>query len=593
MTQRRLFDFLDTYVIAYPSKKVLNYKEGDTWKGYTATEVKQKVYQVANSLLKLGINGQDGTPEKQDKIAILSNNRPEWIIADFAAQLIGAVLVPIYPSIAPQELEYILNQAEVKVVYVSDRMLYRKLQVTLAAIPSLKLVYTFDVVEGVDNFTDLMQPITLEEIAEIDDLKAQIKPTQLATIIYTSGTTGNPKGVMLSHYNIVNNVIGSMPCFTMCDENGRVLSFLPLNHIMERCVTYIYLCKGVQIFFAEGMETIGPNLREVKPHVFTTVPRLLEKVYERIVDKGSELKGFKKKVFDWALAMASEFEINIHKNIIYKIKLAIADKLVYSKWREAVGGEIKAIITGSAACQIRLMRLFTAAKIVVMEGYGLTETSPVISINRFEEKDRKFGTIGPVLNNVEVKIAADGEIICKGPNVMMGYYLQPEATAEVLKDGWFYTGDIGEIQDGRFLKITDRKKELFKISGGKYIAPLPLESKIKESPFIDQIMVVGSNEKFVGALIVPDKNKLRAEGQKLGLEFASDEQMLEDKQINKIIRAQLDIYNKNFAEHERVKKFQLLANEWTIETGELTPSLKIKRRKIMEKFGDLVDKLYV
>jgi long-chain acyl-CoA synthetase len=340
------------------------------------------------------------------------------------------------------------------------------------------------------------------------------------------------------------------------------------------------------------METIGNDLKEVKPVVFTTVPRLLEKVYEKIDAKGSQLEGFKRKIFDWAVNLALQYDINKPKSFFYSIQLSIADRLVYSKWREAVGGKIKAIVTGSAACQVKLLRLFTAAKIIVMEGYGLTETSPVISVNRFEEVNRKFGTVGTILNDVEVKIGFDGEIICKGPNVMMGYYKHQDQTDEVLKDGWFHTGDIGEIVDGKFLKITDRKKEIFKLSAGKYIAPLAIENKMKESPFIEQIMVVGSNEKFAGALIVPAIDKIKDYFQRMSVTIDAGIDITTDKDILKLIRSELDKFNKLFSAHEHVKKFQLIPNEWTIDGGELTPTLKLKRKKIMEKYGHLVEKIY-
>jgi long-chain acyl-CoA synthetase len=383
-----------------------------------------------------------------------------------------------------------------------------------------------------------------------------------------------------------------MEVFNFCDSNERVLSFLPLNHIFERTVMYIYINKGVSIYFAEGMETIGPDLRDVKPVVFTTVPRLLEKVHEKIDAKGSELEGIKRKIFNWAVNLALRFEVGKPKSMGYRLQLALADRLVYSKWREAVGGKIKAIVTGSAACQVKLLRLFTAAKIIVMEGYGLTETSPVISVNRFNEDDRRFGTVGTVINKVEVKLAGDGEIICRGPNVMMGYYKHPELTDEVILNGWFHTGDIGEFTDGKFLKITDRKKEIFKISGGKYIAPLPIENKMKESPYIEQIMVVGSNEKFAGALIVPAFDKIKDYFNRLNVTIEQTVDMTTDKDVLKLIRKELDTYNVLFAPHEQVKKFQLIATEWTIDGGELTATMKLKRKKIVEKYGYLIEKIY-
>lgn len=588
----RLFDLLEKYVATNPSKAMLHSKQQKNWVGHTATEIKEMAYQMAASLNRLGIHHHEFEPEKQDKVAIIANNRTEWIVTDFAVQYSGAVLVPIYPSITASEWEYILNESQISVLFVSDKSIYRKVKLIKENVPSLKHIYSFDDIEGVLSWNELLIPYSTQEAAIIESNKALSKPEHLATIIYTSGTTGNPKGVMLSHDNIVSNVRSCMEAFSFCDSNESTLSFLPLNHIFERTVMYIYINKSVSIYFAEGMETLGPDLRDVKPVVFTTVPRLLEKVYEKIDAKGSELKGFKRSIFDWAVNLAAQYEVGTTKSPWYKMQLAIADKLVYTKWREAVGGKIKAIVTGSAACQVKLLRLFTAAKIVVMEGYGLTETSPVISVNRFEEVNRKFGTVGTVIKEVEVKIAEDGEIICRGPNIMMGYYKHPELNDEVLKNGWFHTGDIGEFIDNKFLKITDRKKEMFKISGGKYIAPLPIENKMKESSFIEQIMVVGSNEKFAGALIVPAFDKIKEYFSKLNITIEKNVDMTTDKDVLKLIRSELDKFNTLFAPHEQVKKFQLIANEWTIDGGELTATMKLKRKKIVEKYGYLIEKIY-
>ncbi len=588
----RLFDLLEKYVNNHPNKGMLYSKEGSQWKSYTAVECKELVYKMAASFLRLGISGNDLTSESQGKIAIISNNRPEWILSDFATQITGAVLVPIYPSITHAEWEYILNEAQVSILFVSDKSIYKKLSLIKDNVPSLKHIYSFDQIEGVAHWSELLLDVTVSEIDTIEKIKGTLKPEHLATIIYTSGTTGNPKGVMLSHNNIISNVKSCMECFNFCGSDESALSFLPLNHIFERTVMYIYICKGIAVYFAEGMEMIGPNLREVKPVVFTTVPRLLEKVFEKIDATGRELTGFKRSIFDWSVQLAMKYEIGTPKSLPYKMQLALADFLVYKKWRNAVGGKIKAIVTGSAACQVKLLRLFTAAKIIVMEGYGLTETSPVISVNRFQEENRRFGTVGTIIKDVEVQLAEDGEIVCKGPNIMMGYYKHPELTAEVIKDGWFYTGDIGQIVDNKFLKITDRKKEIFKISGGKYIAPLPIENKMKESSFIEQIMVVGSNEKFAGALIVPAKEKIKDYFLKLGVPLDSSVDITSDKDVQKLIRKELDRYNMQFAPHEQVKKFQMVNAEWTIDTGELTATMKLKRRKIMEKFGHLVEKIY-
>ena len=588
----RLFDLLEQYVSLFPQKNMLHAKIKGQWEGTTSTKVKNSAVKLAVALKKLGIAANDFTPEGQDKVAIIANNRTEWIISDFAIQYLGAVVVPIYPSITEAEWEYILNESAVKVLFISDKHIYKKIARIQQNIPSLKHIYSFDEIEGVQHWSHLLQEVSEQEIEEINQIKKTVKGEHLVTIIYTSGTTGNPKGVMLSHNNIVSNVRECMSAFQFCSSENNILSFLPLNHIFERTVMNIYINKGVSIYFAEGMETIGNDLKEVKPVVFTTVPRLLEKVYEKIDAKGSQLTGFKRKIFDWAVGLALQFDINKPQTASYKLQMMLADKLVFSKWREAIGGNIKAIVTGSAACQVKLLRLFTAAKIIVMEGYGLTETSPVISVNRFEQNDRMFGTVGTVIDEIEVKLLDDGEIVCKGPNVMMGYYKHPELTAEVIIDGWFHTGDIGTIVDNKFLKITDRKKEIFKISGGKYVAPLPIENKMKESVFIEQIMVVGSNEKFAGALVVPAFEKITAHFVKTSIAIDSAVDMTQDKDVLKLIRAELDSYNKHFAAHEQVKKFQLVPNEWTIDGGELTATMKLKRKVIMNKYAELIARIY-
>lgn len=591
-TVKRLFDLLPYYQNNFGDKGLLYAKNNMEWHGINSALIDEQSTQMAVALRKLGLGHGDGTTEGKDKVSILSANRPEWLITDFAVQKLGGILVPIYPSISPGELSYILNEAQTKVLFVQGKKLYQRVQEIMGDVPSLKFVYTYDEVDDVSNWKELLQPINVEEKNEIQSVKNSIESDSVATFIYTSGTTGNPKGVMLTHKNIISNIMNSIHCFSMCDANSNVLSFLPLNHIFERMVTYLYMYKGVSIYYAEGMETIGENLREVKPAVFTTVPRLLEKVYEKIEKKGLQLTGLKRKIFDWAMDIALNYDMDKKLSFLEKMKLNLADKLVFTKWREAIGGKAKAIVTGSAACQVKLLRVFTAAKIIVMEGYGLTETSPVISVNTYEPNGRKFGTVGKVIKNVEVKIAEDGEILFKGDNVMLGYYKNQEATDGVIKDGWLHTGDIGVYSDDGFLKITDRKKELFKISGGKYIAPLPLENKIKESPFIEQIMVVGSNEKFVGALIVPAIQNLKEYFKNAGIQLADNIDFSMDQDILKLIRAELNKYNNSFATHEHVKRFQLIANEWTVDGGELTPTLKLKRRKIIEKYGHLLGKIY-
>jgi long-chain acyl-CoA synthetase len=427
-------------------------------------------------------------------------------------------------------------------------------------------------------------------------IRNSINSEDLCTIIYTSGTTGTPKGVMLSHKNILSNVMNVEEVFRpiVSEKDAKALSFLPLNHIFERMVSYIYLFFGCSIYYAENLEKIGDNLKEVQPTVFATVPRLLEKVYERIIGKGYELTGIKRKLFFWAVELGNQYQVDKKQGWWYDMQLALANKLIFSKWREGLGGKVKAIVTGAAACQVRLLKVFTAGKIVIMEGYGLTETSPVISVNRYDEKNRRFGTIGPVIKGVEVKLAEDGEICCRGDNVMMGYYKQPEITAQVMsKDGWFHTGDIGVWVEDRFLKITDRKKEIFKTSGGKYVAPQPIENKMKESPFIEQMMVVGADRKFAGALIVPNVTNLKDWCGKNNVNAgASVDQVLRDPKVLEQYKRIVEEYNQQFNHVEQIKKFELLDSEWTIDGGELTPTLKLKRKVIMEKYKDAIERIY-
>ncbi|MEO5591122.1 MAG: long-chain fatty acid--CoA ligase [Chitinophagaceae bacterium] len=590
MEPKRLFDCIQYHLERKPLPDMLAAKESGQWRTYSTQEVKDMVDKLAGGLINMGISGGDMTDPGRDKVAILCKNRPEWIILDLAVQQIGAVLTPVYPTINVNELEFIFNDAQVKMIFVNDEDGYNKVMSIKDRLPSVKDVFSFEHVANARHWREVMNAATPESIAGIAAIAEKIKYDDLATIIYTSGTTGTPKGVMLSHRNILSNVMDSMPCFPP-GEHLRALSFLPLNHIFERMVTYLYLYRGTAVYYAESLETIGDNLKEVKPNLFTTVPRLLEKVYDRIMAKGNELTGTKKKLFFWAHALAEKFEINKNQGLWYSMQLAIANKLIFSKWREGLGNNLMCVVTGGAACQVRLIRIFTAAKIPVMEGYGLTETSPVISVNRFEEKDRKFGSVGPLIDNVEVKIAEDGEILCKGPNVMMGYYKRPDLTEEAMGDGWYHTGDIG-VQDGRFLKITDRKKELFKTSGGKYVAPLPIENKLKESLFVEQVMVVGAEKKFVGALIVPSFSNLKEWCRQNNIPYSSNAEIIHNPAVIALFKELVESFNKFFNHVEQIKKFQLLEHEWSIDTGEMTPKMSIKRKVVMEKYRDAIEHIY-
>ena len=585
---KRLFDCIEYHLQNSPLEDMLAGKENGIWRKYSTQEVSNIVNDLSAGLLKSGISCNDRSPEGRDKIAIVSKNRPEWLMVDLAVQQIGAVLTPIYPTISVNELEFILQDAEVKIIFLNDKSLYEKVHSIQNRLPHLKEIFSFEKIEGVKHWTQLFNK-DAELLAQVRSISDTITSADIATIIYTSGTTGKPKGVMLSHKNIASNVKATISCFP---PGTRALSFLPLNHILERMVSYLFLFKGISIYYAENLETIGENVKEVKPHMFTTVPRLLEKVYDKIMQKGSELKGIKRKLFYWAHDLATKFEINKNQGLLYKIKLSIADKIVFKKWREGLGGEITAIITGGAACQVRLIRIFTAANIVIMEGYGLTETSPVISVNRYDEEDRMFGTVGPLIDGVEVKIADDGEILSKGPNVMMGYYKHPDLTADVLENGWFKTGDIGMMVNNKFLKITDRKKEMFKTSGGKYVAPLPIESKLKESTYIDNVMVIGAEQKYAGALIVPSFANLKEWCKTNNITVTSDEEIIKNDTVIEFYKDLVESFNKYFNHVEQIKKFELLPHDWSVDTGELTPKMSLKRKVIMEKYRDAVARIY-
>ena len=502
-------------------------------------------------------------------------------------------MVPLYPTTNPLEVEFIFNNAAIKYVFVSNQEMYDKVNDLRSKIPSLKGIFVFDEIPNTTHWKSLLVDKSSNLLEKVESIKASVPTSHLATIIYTSGTTGTPKGVMLSHKNIYSNVMMSKQSFPFKDAPGsKVLSFLPLNHIFEKACTYIYLYSGISIYYAENLETIGDNLKEVKPDGFTTVPRLLEKVFEKIMSKGKELTGTKRKLFFWAVELAERYDNTQSGGVWYNIQLAIANKLIFSKWREALGGRVSFIITGGAACQVKLLRIFNAAQIPVYEGYGPTENSPVITVNRQEPGGMKFGTVGPVATGQEVKLAEDGEICVKGPSVMEGYYLRPDLTQEVVIDGWLYTGDIGVWVDKKFLKITDRKKELFKTSGGKYVAPQPLENKFKESPFIEQMMVVGADRKFVGALIVPSFVTLQDWMREKGLQFTTNEDVVHHPRVLELYKELVESFNSYFNHVEQIKKFELLPREWTIDSGEMTPKLSLKRKVVMEKYKDAIERIY-
>lgn len=585
MEVKRLFDIPYHQLEQFPQEDAFVDKINGEWiKTSTQTYI-DKANAISRGLLNKGI-------KPGDKIALISNNRSEWNICDIGIQQIGAIGVPVYPTISADVYEYIFNDAGVKLCIVSDEELYGKVQSIIDNVSTLTEVFTYNEVPNAKSWTELMAEPDEALDAEVEKRKAAIDYEDLVTLIYTSGTTGNPKGVMLAHKNLLSNVIDCQPRLPV-DSNAKSVSFLPVCHVYERMLLYLYQYTGVSVYFAESMDTIGDDLRDVKPNVFTAVPRLLEKVYDKIIAKGEALTGIKRKLFFWAVKLGEEYDV-IGKSGWYKFKLSIARKLIFSKWQEALGGRCEAIASGSAALQPRLARIFLAAGIPVMEGYGLTETSPVISVNYEKGNNVRIGTTGTVLDNVSVKIAEDGEILVKGPNVMIGYYNMPEKTAEEIDaDGWFHTGDIGEFIEGKFLKITDRKKEMFKTSGGKYIAPQVMENKFKESRFIEQIMVVGENQKMPAALIVPAfefiQEWIKYKKLDIGL---SNEEIANHPIVIKRIAEEVDEFNVGFGKWEQIKRFELVNDPWTPQTGELTPTLKPKRRVILEKHKDLYDKIY-
>ncbi|HXB28493.1 MAG TPA: long-chain fatty acid--CoA ligase [Puia sp.] len=589
----RLFDCIAFQMEKFPKPDMLAAKEKGIWRKYSTSVISETVDILACGLSAIGVSGNDLTVEGQDKIAIISNNRPEWLITDLAVQKLGAVLVPIYPTTSNHEIEFIFRDASVKYVFVSSAELFEKIRQVRPGIPSIKNVYTFDKIEGVDHWSSLLHTATEAKKNELEAFSKTIRPEHLATIIYTSGTTGTPKGVMLTHNNIISNVMFAKESFPFEDRpDFKVLSFLPLNHILERMVSYIYMFSGIGIYYAESFDTIGANLLEVKPNLFVTVPRILEKVYEKIMSKGASLKGIKRTLFFWAVELGKKYDNNNSQGWWYSFQLFLANKIIFNKWREALGNNIKYVVVGGAACQIRLLRIFSSAGIPVYEGYGPTENSPVISVNRRGKGLCRFGTVGPVLNGVEMRLESDGEICVKGPSVMKGYYKRPDLTAETIIDGWLHTGDIGVMEDGKFLRITDRKKELFKTSGGKYVAPAAIENKLKESRFIEQIIVVGSEMKFVGALIVPAFSQLAEWCAQHGYDKSSNLSMIQNPAVIKFYRGIVDEYNQEFNHVEQIKKFELLPQDWSVEGGELTPKLSIRRKIILDKYKSYIDKIY-
>lgn len=585
----RLFDF------PYYQKEIYNNipdalvtKCDGTWIKTSTDEYIEKANAISRALLKMGIN-------VNDKIAVISSsNRTEWNILDIGVLQVGAQNVPIYPTISENDYEYILNHSGAIYCFVSDAEVYRKVSLIKDKVANLKEVFSFNEIENCKNWSELLSLGSDDSNQnEVENRKSAIVTTDLATIIYTSGTTGKPKGVMLSHQNIVSNILDSASRIPFKAGESRALSFLPVCHIFERMILYLYQFYGVSIYFGESLEKIGDNIKEVKPTVITAVPRLIEKVYDKIYAKGNELTGLKQKLFLWAVNLGLNYKPYNENGFWYELQLKLARKLVFSKWKEGLGGNLELMVSGSAALQPRLARIFAAAEIPVIEGYGLTETSPVIAVNEIKNNGFKIGTVGKVIENVEVKIAEDGEILCKGPNVMMGYFKDEKLTNEVIIDGYFHTGDIGVFDENGFLKITDRKKEIFKTSGGKYIAPQLLENAFKQSLFIEQIMVIGDGEKMPGAFIQPSFDYIKDWAKSKHINIGSTNQDIAcNSEVIKQIQCEIDELNKKFGNWEQVKRFELTPDVWSIDAGHLTPTMKLKRKVILEKYKLLFEKIY-
>jgi long-chain acyl-CoA synthetase len=584
----RTFDILDKCMEEFPREDALGGKRNGEWYTYSTEEYYKKANQFALGLLAMGFR-------KGDKVATVTANRPEWNFADMGMAMTGIVHVPLYPTIGEDEYKYILEHSEAKLLIVGDSKLYEKLVPVVRMLSGIQEIYTFEEVEGAKNYEEILmlgESKRTELEASLNKVKSSIVPEDLATLIYTSGTTGVPKGVMLSQKNLVSNFVSHAKMHHL-GKDHKVISFLPLCHVYERSVNYHFQYKGMGVYYVGNLAQIVTAIKEIKPHMFNSVPRLLEKVYDGFVAKGKELSGAKKSLYFWALRLTRHFEYEKNYSPFLKLKIKLADKLIYSKWRAALGGNIVYVVSGGAALQPRIARVLGMAGMYNLEGYGLTETSPVIAVNNPATGEMKIGTVGPVLEGFEVKIAADGEILCKGPGVMMGYYKAPELTAEVIdENGWFHTGDIGVFEDGKYLKITDRKKEIFKLSGGKYIAPQMIENKLKTSNLIEQVMVIGANEKFASALISPNFPLLHdwCAGHKI--HFQNNEELIKMPEVVEKIQKEVQIINKTLGSHEQINRIRLVCEEWTPATGELSPTLKLRRNVVAVKYQHLISDIY-
>lgn len=587
MEVTRTFDIIEYSNQKYPREDAYCGKQDGNWIKYSSADVAQNINLVSYGLLAMGFR-------RGDKIATITANKPEWNFADMGLAQAGMIHIPIYPTIGTDEYSFILKHSDVKAIIVGNKSIYNKVSPIISGLDRAVVLFSFDQIDGVRAFSEILEEgrKNSEKYAEeLESIKSSIKPDDLVTIIYTSGTTGNSKGVMLSHNNLLSNVKSTIKAHHLGYGN-RAISFLPLCHVLERMINYHYQYKGISIYYVENMGTVGEMIKEIKPHIFCSVPRLLEKVYDNIISKGRSLPWVKRKIFFWAVNLGLKFRLK-GNSAFYKFRLRIARKLIFSKWREALGNELVVVVSGGAALQSRLERIFWAAEIPVIQGYGLTETSPVIAVNPLRIDEIKFETVGPVLENVQVRIAEDGEILSKGPNLMLGYYKAPELTAEVIdSEGWFHTGDIGVLEGNKFLRITDRKKEMFKLSAGKYIAPQPIENRLKESPFIEQAMVIGENEKFASSLISPNFSYLHDWCTMHKLHFRDNSDLIELPEVTNLFSREIKEINNTLGEHEQIKRFRLVTEEWSTQSGELSPTLKLRRNLITNHYRDIIADIY-
>jgi long-chain acyl-CoA synthetase len=584
----RTFDILTFNEKNQPLEKALSIKTNSGWTSYSTSDYRQRVDKISLGLMALGL-------QKSDKVATVVNNRPEWNFIDFGMSQLGLVHVGIYPTISTEEYQHILSHSEAKILIVSSDELYNKLLPIFKKTDSIKDIYTIDPVKGAKNLADielLGSQQNADALSELENRKAAVNADDLLTLIYTSGTTGLSKGVMLTHNNVVSNVKLGLQYIEYLNYRDRAFSFLPMSHILERTGNYLWQLGGLEIYYAKSIETLSDDMKEAKPHTFITVPRIFEKIYDKIIMKGRELSPIKKSLFFWAVKLGDQYDPNpAHRTFSYNLKHKIADKLIFTKWREALGGSIKGVISGGAALQPRLARAFWGAGIIVQEGFGLTETSPIVTANGFSHDKVRYGSVGYITKEVNVKIAEDGEILVQGPNVMTGYFKDIEKTNEAIQNGWFHTGDIGKIENG-FLYITDRKKEIFKLSGGKYVAPQVIENKLKESNFVEQIMVVGENQRFTGALIVPDFNYLHNWCQLHQVKYRDNKELIQNPVVLARYQKEVDFYNQQLDHVSQIKKFHLVCESWTPESGDLSPTLKLKRRSLMVKYNRKIQDIF-